>query len=49
LARLERAQLERERERGGGLLLIVFREEDITDAQRRESERSGTPIIILDR
>jgi hypothetical protein len=31
------------------VLLIVFREEDITEAQRRVSVRSGVPIIILDR
>ena len=46
LTRLE--QERRRRQPGEPVMLIVFSEDEITDAQRRESARTGCPIIIMD-
>lgn len=49
--RLRRLERELRRRLGTGdddVLLIVFDESEITDAQRRKSERTGTPILVMD-
>ena len=47
LSRLE--QERRRRQPDKPVMLGVFSEDEITEEQRRESNRTGLPIIILDR
>lgn len=50
MARLTRLERERRRRQPDKpVMLVVFSEDEITEEQRRESNRAGLPIIILDR